>query len=460
MSFSNISLYKFLIYLSCLIVPLLVTGPFLADLLLSLLSLWFLYYIIKNKKYYVFKNIFFYIFLSFCLVCIFSSLMSDDILHSFESSLFYFRIGIFSLLISYLIKNDEDIFTYFFYTIVFTFCVIIFYAIIQYLLQLNTHPSRVSSFFGDELIMGSYLSRLLPLTIALFLFKSNKTKIGKYAFTIFLSFTYFSIFLSGERAAFFYVNMSILFMCLFIRISLKWLLLFTISTIFIFYTLIVNLNYPTGDNLVNRYTRNIMNQMNIKKEFYNKIGFEEKLSNSNKKKELKIDLKATENKQEQKKVEQSFAKEEGIVISKKIFLFTAGHDSLYRTAFNMFLDRPIIGHGPKMFRVKCSDPKYAEGVAPCMTHPHNFYIQLLAETGIIGFSFLFFLFIYLIFISSKYFYYFFFKKEKIYSNYQICLLACLLITVWPFIPNGNFFNNYLMILYCLPLGFLKKKIKN
>ena len=26
----------------------------------------------------------------------------------------------------------------------------------------------------------------------------------------------------------------------------------------------------------------------------------------------------------------------------------------------MFLDRPIIGHGPKMFRVKCSDPKYVE----------------------------------------------------------------------------------------------------
>ena len=46
--------------------------------------------------------------------------------------------------------------------------------------------------------------------------------------------------------------------------------------------------------------------------------------------------------------------------ARKNVIFTNGHETLYRTAFNMFLDRPIIGHGPKMFRVKCSDPKYSE----------------------------------------------------------------------------------------------------
>ena len=83
----------------------------------------------------------------------------------------------------------------------------------------------------------------------------------------------------------------------------------------------------------------------------------------------------------------------------------------------MFLDRPIIGHGPKMFRVKCSDPKYSEIVGysetgSCMTHPHNFYIQLLAETGIIGFLFLFSLFVYISYLSLKYLYYKFIKKKK------------------------------------------------
>ena len=44
----------------------------------------------------------------------------------------------------------------------------------------------------------------------------------------------------------------------------------------------------------------------------------------------------------------------------RIIIFSYVHETLYRTALNMFIDRPIIGHGPKMFRVKCSDSKYSE----------------------------------------------------------------------------------------------------
>ena len=38
---------------------------------------------------------------------------------------------------------------------------------------------RISSFFGDELIMGSYLSRLFPILFALFLIK-KKNKYEMY----------------------------------------------------------------------------------------------------------------------------------------------------------------------------------------------------------------------------------------------------------------------------------------
>jgi O-antigen ligase len=134
-------------------------------------------------------------------------------------------------------------------------------------------------------------------------------------------------------------------------------------------------------------------------------------------------------------------------------IFTAAHDSLIRTAYNMFLDKPIFGHGPKMFRVICKDEKYAVGITPCMTHPHNFYVQLLAETGIIGFSFLFSAFAYVLYCAYRQFKSIVLRQKRYLTDYQVCLLAGILITVWPLTTNGNFFHNWLMIVYSLPVGF-------
>jgi O-antigen ligase len=134
-------------------------------------------------------------------------------------------------------------------------------------------------------------------------------------------------------------------------------------------------------------------------------------------------------------------------------IFTPAHDSLIHTAYNMFLDKPILGHGPKMFRVICKDEKYAVGITPCMTHPHNFYVQLLAETGIIGFSFLFSVFAYVLYCAYRQLKSMVLRQKRYLTNYQVCLLAGILITVWPLTTNGNFFHNWLMIVYSLPVGF-------
>ena len=139
-------------------------------------------------------------------------------------------------------------------------------------------------------------------------------------------------------------------------------------------------------------------------------------------------------------------------------IFTEQHDNLLRTAFNMFKDKPVFGHGPKMFRVKCKDKEYAVGDYSCDTHPHNFYVQLLAETGVIGFMFLFSTFIYVVFCSVRQLMAIIYRQKRFLSDYQVCLLSCILITVWPFSPNGNFFNNWLMIVYSLPVGFYLQSI--
>ena len=52
-----------------------------------------------------------------------------------------------------------------------------------------------------------------------------------------------------------------------------------------------------------------------------------------------------------------------------------------------------------------------------------------------------------------------FKKKSKISNYKISLLIAFFVTLWPIVPSGNFFNNWLNILYFFPLGFYLEKIK-
>ena len=82
----------------------------------------------------------------------------------------------------------------------------------------------------------------------------------------------------------------------------------------------------------------------------------------------------------------------------QIYIFTKQHNTYYLTAYRMFLDNKFFGVGVKNYRNNCNNEKYAAGKFPCSTHPHNTYIQILAETGIIGFLFL----IFILFYFSKY----------------------------------------------------------
>ncbi|MDC1236602.1 O-antigen ligase family protein [Pelagibacteraceae bacterium] len=387
------------------IIPFLIWGPFFPDLIVSVSALFFLYYVFKNKKFYFFYNkplIIFFIFSFYCILI--SIFVAEDMMLSFESSLFYFRIGVFSCFIWYLIDNNKSILTYFYYTLIICFSALVIDGYFQFftgvnLLGYKIADTRVSSFFGDELIMGSYLSRLFPLLFALFLVK-QKQKFEIYFVGLLFIFVEVLIYISGERSAFFFLNVSTVF----IIILIKEYQIFRLITFIIALSCIaiLSLNSP---NLSDRMFKGPAKNMGL------------------------------------------------IKSSNKPTIFTIVHDSHYRTAYNIFKDKPITGHGPKMFRILCKDSKFAVGVSPCASHPHHFYAQLLAETGIIGFLFLFFFLFYILFLSLKQFKSIIFKQKRPLTDYQVCLLAGILISLWPLSPNGNFFNNWLMIVYCLPMGF-------
>ena len=69
--------------------------------------------------------------------------------------------------------------------------------------------NRASSFFNDELILGSYTARILPVALSLIFFSTLKNK--KKFYIYYLSFiSFIIIFLSSERTAFFLFIITIL----------------------------------------------------------------------------------------------------------------------------------------------------------------------------------------------------------------------------------------------------------
>jgi O-antigen ligase len=381
-----------------LIAPLLIWGPFFPDLIVSLSTLIFLIYVFKNKLFFYFTKKPLIIFFIFCAYCILvSAFAAKDMMLSFESSLFYFRIGVFSCLIWYLLEQNKKILNYFYYALVISFLALIVDGYIQFFFNTNIiglpkPGDRISSFFDDELIMGSYLSRLFPLLFALFIVKKKK-KLELYFMIFFFTLLSGLVLISGERAAFFLYVLAFIFIIFFMKGYAKLRIVLSVSC-FIFIIIIISSFSPVKNRMISDPTSTITKS-----------------------------------------------------------IFTSAHESLIRTAYNMFLDKALVGHGPKMFRVICKDKKYTWGTYPCDTHPHNFYVQLLAETGVIGFSFLFTAFAYVLCCAYRQFKSIVLRQKRHLTDYQVCLLAGILITVWPLTTNGNFFHNWLMIVYSLPVGF-------
>lgn len=406
---------NFFLFFVALIIPSLITGPFLPNLILGISSAIFLFYVFKNRLWHIFNNNFFYFFFSFCSICILSSLLSDDIIFSLKTSLFYFRVGIFSLLISFLISNNKQFNKFFFLSLYISFVVLVVDGFYQYFNNYNLlgqvvegwNRTRLSSLFGKELILGSYLSRLLPIFTALILINNNNSKFYNFYWIIFCLVSIL-IYLSGERASFFFLLLNISILFILVKFKEK-------KFIFFFIFIIILIFSYTNDKLFSRMFKSVLvNDLKI-------------LTETN-----KLNLKSTE----------------------PIIFFSEGHDSLIRTAYNMFKDKPVLGVGPNMFRKKCSEDNYAYNKSKhfCDTHPHNFYVQLLAETGIFGFAILVLFFLNIcreILIRFRNLY---FKSKKV-NNYQTCILISLLIASFPFVTNGNFFNSWLVTIYSICIGF-------
>ena len=260
--------------------------------------------------------------------------------------------------------------------------------------------NRISSFFGDEWILGSYLYHTIPFIFASLYFQNckNNKKIFYYISISFL--TILIIYISGERTAFFLSL--IYFLVINLMIFAKKLKYSLISVILL---ILIILIYPS---------KRILNS------------FEFSMHGDT-----------------------------------KVYSTFGVYQDLDSTAYKIHKDKKIIGHGLQSFRKLCQDQKYKTGKFGCSTHPHNYYFQILAENGIIGLIIFLSL---IIFLLKDLIQLFLKWKNKFDENYLILLiiLTNILISFIPFVPTGNLYSSVtgIFLFFKFALYFaLKKRMK-
>ncbi len=122
---------------------------------------------------------------------------------------------------------------------------------------------------------------------------------------------------------------------------------------------------------------------------------------------------------------------------------------LYKSGFAIFKDHPMFGVGNKNYRVITTQNIETKANDQYMlnTHPHQIYIELLSEHGLVGSLILLSIFFTLIF-----------KNLKIIilsrNSVQLGCLIYLIINFLPILPSGSFFNDFSLTLFWLNLSIL------
>tara|TARA_B100001248_G_C27290034_1_gene412003 strand:- start:320 stop:853 length:534 start_codon:yes stop_codon:yes gene_type:complete len=142
-------------------------------------------------------------------------------------------------------------------------------------------------------------------------------------------------------------------------------------------------------------------------------------------------------------------------IFNKFYIFSHDHHGHYSLSFKIFKDHPIFGTGVKGFRYLCRNKLYIlEKNDGCSTHPHNTYVQILVSNGIIGFLLISTAFIFILreIIKSRNK----LNSQKILNKNElskVVILLAIFINLWPIVPSGNFFNNWISMYFFYPIGF-------
>ena len=428
-------------YLYLLIPLFLITGPAIPDIIITLGGLFAIFYIVYQKEYENFIKLdLFRISIIFWLSLILISFFSYNKTYSFQDSLIFIRFLLLPFFCFFVFFIDRKIFD----RLLLVIFIIIVLVSIDTLYQFINYTSkdgfgedllgfksnwygRLTGPFGDELIPGSYLSKF-SLFGFVFLISKKKLKDNIIIQSLYLSIIILVCYISGERMAFATFSLSLLLLLIFLDGYRKSIILsILIGALFIFLA---------------TYLHPFYNDFNV--------------------------IESTQYHQGQK-IEKFFQCENDTekICSKIINIQpnffeviknfdTSAYGEIYLLSFKMFLDNPITGIGINNFKYLCNyDELYKNMMInyECASHPHNIYIQWLAEGGLIVFiSFILYLFFLVKFVVNN-------TGD---TKYKIISIVIILIMFWPIMSTGSLIKNWFGVttFFIIGLCMCLSKFKN
>jgi len=405
-NFKSLNLYEWILMLY----PFTLFKSTIINIFLFLTSCIFLYEIFKKKKITFLNMTWLYFYIIFFFYNVLNSFFATDYLNALQSSIFQFKFLFFSLFIFTCIPNCKNL-DFIIKIWAILLLLVSLDGIYQYffftdIFNFPRGETRITGPFGTRAVIGGYLT-IIGIPIIFYYFsKFNNYNLSKkiILLTLYL-ILFFTVVLSGERLSLIIFLSSTIIIFAFYT-NIKKLLTFLVFSIFTLYLTFI---------LSSVFNNRINDLINILSNFY-----------------------------------------------------TSSYGRLYESSFLLFQKHLFFGVGFKNYRVDCLaqfDPRPESRFQFCSTHPHNLYLELLSESGIIGF----FLFILV-------FYYFFSyvirqikknKNKKTFNQFSSLMYGHLLVIfiyLFPLKTSGSFFTTYNASFFWFSLGFvlliLKRKSVN
>ena len=363
-----------------------VVGSSVSLINVLLIDISFIFYLIyKKEKFYQKNKVLKYLIILFIYLA-FNTIISIDYNLSAYRNLGFIRLIILFLAFNYFFKENV-----FLHKVLKIWCVIILIVVLDVFYETafgknilgfaSNYGERIVSFFKDEPIVGGYLNAFYLIVIGFLL--NNYDNKNKLIFCLSLAILA-SIVFTGERSNTIkaFAGFLILF-SIYPKFTLKFKVTSFLTIVIIGFLVIFNNN-------------------SLKKRFIEQI--------------------------------QALSTKEGNPYS-----------IIYKSGFKVFYNNPILGVGTKNYRVETCNNLLQDDDYICQTHPHQIYLEFLAEHGLIGSIIIFYLLYKIIFskirlvISSQ--------------NYiQTGAGIYMILVFFPFIPSGAFFSDYLITLFSINLA--------